>query len=129
MALQQRYNVLTGAAAEEQWCNELARHGGLAWSVKANTDPRFNKDIYGFDVLCLTPGEVLLCQVKATADDPWPPSRFWRARFLALLPHPPGVRYMLVWLTPAGAWRTWRLLSDGTRLELEWPPVGVGSAS
>ena len=129
MALQQRYNVLTGAAAETAWMAELVRYGAFTWRVGAGTSARHNVDILDcFDCIGLTAGDVLFCQVKATATDPWPPSPIWRARFLAL-PHPPGVRYLLVWLTPAGAWRTWRLLSDGTRLELAWPPAGVGSAS
>ena len=126
-ALQQRYNVQTGAAAEEQWCNELTRLGAVAWRVNAGTSARWNTDIFAcFDCIGLTAGDVLFCQIKATAREPWPPAPIWRARFLAL-PHPPGIKYLLCWLTPdnPATWRVWRLLSDGTRLELAWPPAGV----
>jgi hypothetical protein len=119
-------NALNGTAAENAFIRELERYGGVVWSPGAENSARYKKDVLGFDILCLTPGDVLLCQIKATAREPWPPAPIWRARFLAL-PHPPGVRYMLCWLTPdsPATWRTWRLLSDGTRLEVAWPPVGV----
>ena len=127
MSLQHRWNQQTGSLAEQAWCAELTRLGAVAWSVNAGTSARHNQDILGlFDILCLTATDTLLSQVKATAKDPWPPIPAWRARFLAL-PHPPGLRYLLVWLTPAGEWRVWQLLSDGTRLELDWPPAEAPS--
>jgi hypothetical protein len=117
------YSQRTGAAAEAAFAAELTRLGATVYRPAANSSARWNRDAFGFDIVAMTGSDVLLVQVKATATDPWPPAPIWRARFLAL-PHPPSVRYLLAWLRPGSAgWTVWRLLSDGTRLACEWPPM------
>jgi hypothetical protein len=116
-------NSATGEAAEVAWMAELTRAGvTFVWRRAANTSARWNADTGGFDVLSISGDDVTLSQVKATAREPWPPPPIWRTRFLGM-PHPPGLRYLLVWLTPEGTWRVWRLLGDGTRLAAPWPPA------
>ncbi|HEY8744768.1 MAG TPA: hypothetical protein VIU62_16860, partial [Chloroflexota bacterium] len=116
------YNQRTGDAAEQAWCDELTRRGAQVWRVNAGTSARHNQDVFLlWDVLAMTDTDAMFCQVKATATDPWPPAPIWRTRFMAAR-HPKGLRYLLVWLDPSGQWRVWRLLSDGTRLPLAWPP-------
>jgi hypothetical protein len=116
-------NRAAGEAAQQAWVAEQLRRGAIvAWSAPTANSARYNRDILdGWDTIAVTAHYTVLSQVKATARDPWPPPPIWRARFLGL-PHPPALRYLLVWLTPDGAWRVWRLLADGTRLETDWPP-------
>lgn len=125
MALRHRWSQETGDAAERAWCDELTRLGAACWRVNAASSARHNQDVFQlWDVLAMTDTDAMFCQVKATATDPWPPKPAWRARFAAAH-HPPHLRYLLVWLMPgSGGWRVWRLLADGTRLEMEWPPEG-----
>lgn len=122
-----------GDVAEDMFVAELTRLGCAAWGtggtagVKTLPDGRkiavrLGCDILSlFDVLAIDASGVLLAQVKGGARFEGP-DKDWRARF-ALLPHPPRLRYLWAWLGPTG-WRVWRLLADGTRLEMDWPPEG-----
>lgn len=127
-----------GDVAEDMFVAELTRLGCVAWAtggtsgVKQLPDGRkiavrLGCDIAGlFDVLALSTDGVLLAQVKGGSRYVGP-DKEWRARF-ALLPHPPRLRYLWAYLGPMG-WRVERLLPDGTRLPLEWAPVGERAAS
>jgi hypothetical protein len=117
-----RASAERGRAAEDAWCLEQRRCGApVAWSSRAGTSARHNRDILDcWDTIAVTPHYTVLSQVKATATEPRP-DHLWRVRFMAH-PHPRGLLYLLVWWTPEGNWQVWRLLPDGTRLPVDWPP-------
>lgn len=127
-----------GDIAEDMFCAELVRLGCVAWAtggtagVKELADGRciairLGNDIFScFDVIGMDGSGVLLVQVKGGKAYEGP-DKDWRARF-ALLPHPPRLRYLWAWLGPQG-WRVERLLADGTRLEMDWPPTKEGNVA
>jgi len=121
-----RGNAARGRAAEDAWCLEQLRQGArVAWSSRAGNSARHNRDILDcWDTIALTPHYTVLSQVKVTATEPRPRPE-WRRLFMEH-PHPPGLLYLLAWWTPDETWTVWRLLSDGTRLPLAWPPVKEG---
>jgi hypothetical protein len=120
-----------GDIAEDLFVSELTRLGCVAWAtggtagVKQLADGRkigirLGCDLLGlFDILAIDPAGVLLVQVKGGARFEGP-DKDWRERF-ARLPHPPRLRYLWAWLGADG-WRVERLLPDGTRLRVDWPP-------
>jgi hypothetical protein len=58
-ALQHRWNQQTGAAAEEQWCNELTRLGAVAWRVGAGVS--YSRTDFRLTV----PSKVEMCRITA----------------------------------------------------------------
>lgn len=126
-----------GDLAEDMFICELTRLGCVAWATGGTAASkwlpggrkiaiRLGHDLFGlFDIIGMDASGVLLVQVKGGKEYEGP-DKDWRARF-ALLPHPPRLRYLWAWLGPSG-WRVWRLLADGTRLEMDWPPVKGGVA-
>ncbi len=119
-SLQARYNQRTGAAAEEAFMRELTRVFPTAalWRYGGNASARFNKDIWGFDVLGITEHQLICAQVKATATKPHL-DHAWLTRYLAW-PRPANTLCLLAWLTPTGTWQTWRIERDGSLTDLEW---------
>jgi hypothetical protein len=124
-----------GDIAEDLFVSELTRLGCVAWAtggtagVKRLADGtkigiRLGCDLLGlFDILAIYPAGVLLVQVKGGSAYEGP-DKAWRERF-ARLPHPPRLRYLWAHLGADG-WRVERLLPDGTRLRVDWPPVKEG---
>ena len=125
-----------GDLAEDLFCAELVRLGCVAWAtggtagVKELWDGRkigirLGNDIFScFDIIGMDRAGVVLVQVKGGKEYEGP-DKDWRARF-ALLPHPPRLRYLWAYLGTDG-WRVERLLADGKRLPVAWPPEGSAS--
>ena len=121
-----------GDVAEDLFVAELTRLGCVAWATGGTAGSkrladgrkigfRLGNDVLGlFDILAIGNAGALLVQVKGGKEYEGP-DKDWRERF-ARLPHPPRLRYLWAYLGADG-WRVERLLPDGTRLPVDWPPT------